>query len=103
MLTAARSNDQLAIATRTEVAADAEGADPPAQRVDTNEILARAEAACAQLSAASQPVPFTAVATRAGISRASLYCDAALRAPIDGVSAASRARGLAPWRGRRPR
>jgi Family of unknown function (DUF6262) len=43
----------------------------------------RAEEACSQLAAAGQPVTFTAVASRAGISRASLYRNPALRALID--------------------
>lgn len=47
------------------------------------ETLARAEDACTQLNAAGQPVTFTAVAAQAGISRASLYRDTALRALID--------------------
>ena len=45
---------------------------------------ARAEQACADLAAAGQPVTFTAVAARAGIGRATLYRDPALRALIDG-------------------
>ena len=44
---------------------------------------ARAEQACAELAAAGQPVTFTAVAARAGIGRATLYRDPALRALID--------------------
>jgi hypothetical protein len=44
---------------------------------------ARAEQACAELTAAGQPVTFTAVAARAGIGRATLYRDPALRALID--------------------
>jgi uncharacterized protein DUF6262 len=43
----------------------------------------RAEQACAELAAAGQPVTFTAVAARAGIGRATLYRDPALRALID--------------------
>jgi hypothetical protein len=45
---------------------------------------ARAEQACAELAAAGQPVTFTAVATRAGIGRATLYRNPALRALVDG-------------------
>jgi Family of unknown function (DUF6262) len=43
----------------------------------------RAEQACAELTAAGQPVTFTAVASRTGISRAALYRDTTLRAIID--------------------
>jgi hypothetical protein len=46
------------------------------------ERTARAEQACAELAAAGQPVTFTAVAGRAGIGRATLYRDPALRALI---------------------
>lgn len=45
--------------------------------------LSRAEQACAELTASGQPVTFTAVAERAGIGRATLYRDTALRAVID--------------------
>jgi Family of unknown function (DUF6262) len=45
--------------------------------------LDRAEQACAELAACGQPVTFTAVAARAGIGRATLYRDPALRAVID--------------------
>ena len=44
---------------------------------------ARAEQACAELAGAGQPVTFTSVAARAGISRAALYRDPALRALVD--------------------
>jgi hypothetical protein len=47
------------------------------------ERTARAEQACAELAAARQPVTFTSVAGRAGIGRATLYRDPALRALID--------------------
>ena len=47
------------------------------------ERTARAEQACAELAAAGQPVTFTAVAGHAGIARAALYRDPALRALID--------------------
>jgi hypothetical protein len=47
------------------------------------ERTARAEQACAELAAAGQPVTFTAVAGRAGIGRATLYRDPALRSLID--------------------
>jgi hypothetical protein len=46
-------------------------------------LTARAEQACADLAASGQPVTFTAVAARAGIGRATLYRDPALRAVID--------------------
>ncbi len=46
--------------------------------------LARTEQACTDLAASGQPVTFTAVAARAGIGRATLYRDPALRAIIDG-------------------
>lgn len=45
---------------------------------------ARAEQACAELADAGQPVTFTAVAARAGVGRATLYRDPALRALVDG-------------------
>jgi hypothetical protein len=45
---------------------------------------ARTEQACAELVNAGQPVTFTAVAARAGIGRATLYRDPALRALVDG-------------------
>jgi hypothetical protein len=45
--------------------------------------LSRAEQACAELAASGQPVTFTAVAKRAGIGRATLYRDPALRAIIE--------------------
>jgi len=45
--------------------------------------LARVEAACAELAAAGQPVTFSQVAARAGISRTTLYRRADLRAVID--------------------
>jgi hypothetical protein len=44
---------------------------------------ARAEQACSELAASGQPVTFTAVAARAGIGRATLYRDPALRALIE--------------------
>ncbi len=47
-------------------------------------LTARAEQACAELAASGQPVTFTAVAARAGISRATLYRDPALHAIVDG-------------------
>src|ERR1019366_1081420 len=46
-------------------------------------LVARAEQACTQLAASGQPVTFTAVATRAGIGRATLYRDPGLRAVIE--------------------
>ena len=45
--------------------------------------LARVEAACAELAAAGQPVTFSQVAARAGISRTTLYRRADLRAIIE--------------------
>ena len=45
--------------------------------------LIRVEAACAELAAAGQPVTFSQVAARAGISRTTLYRRADLRAVID--------------------
>jgi Family of unknown function (DUF6262) len=44
---------------------------------------ARVEAACTQLAAAGQPVTFKAIATRARISRTTLYRRADLRAVIE--------------------
>ena len=44
---------------------------------------ARVEAACAELAAAGQPVTFAEVASRAQISRTTLYRRADLRAVID--------------------
>ncbi len=44
---------------------------------------ARAEQACAELAAAGQPITFTAVAGRAGLGRATLYRDPALRALVN--------------------
>ncbi len=45
--------------------------------------LSRAEQACNELTANGQPVTFTAVAEQAGIGRATLYSDPAIRAVID--------------------
>jgi hypothetical protein len=45
--------------------------------------LSRAEQACNELAASGQPVTFTAVAEQAGIGRATLYRDTAIRAVID--------------------
>ena len=45
--------------------------------------LSRAGQACAELAASGQPVTFTAVAERAGIGRATLHSDPALRAIIE--------------------
>jgi nicotinamidase-related amidase len=47
------------------------------------DLLARVEHACAELTAAGQPVTFTAVAEHAGTGRATLYRNAAARAVID--------------------
>jgi Putative nuclear localisation signal of quaking len=47
------------------------------------ELVTRVERACAQLVRARQPVTFVAVATRAGIGRATLYRDASLRALVN--------------------
>jgi hypothetical protein len=57
--------------------------DSLAGRMSRPDPVARIEQACAQLAGSGQPVTFTAVAARAGISRASLYRDPALRAVID--------------------
>lgn len=46
------------------------------------ETLARVEQACAELLRASEPVSFTTVAARAGISRTTLYRDESLRAVV---------------------
>jgi hypothetical protein len=45
--------------------------------------LTRAEAACAELAAAAQPVTFAEVAARAQISRTTLYRRADLRAVVE--------------------
>jgi Family of unknown function (DUF6262) len=45
--------------------------------------LARVERACTELLTDSLPVTFTAVATKAGISRATLYRDESLRAVVE--------------------
>jgi hypothetical protein len=45
--------------------------------------LSRAEQACNELTGKGRPVTFTAVAELAGIGRATLYRDPALRAVID--------------------
>ena len=45
--------------------------------------LSRVEAACDELTAAGQPVTFSQVAVRAGISRTTLYRRADLRALVD--------------------
>ncbi|MDQ4096318.1 MAG: DUF6262 family protein [Actinomycetota bacterium] len=47
------------------------------------EVLARVERACAELLRDGQPVSFTAVATRAEISRTTLYRDETLRAVVE--------------------
>jgi hypothetical protein len=52
----------------------------PAEQHDE---LARAEAACAELAAAGQPVTFNQVAVLAGVSRTTLYRRADLRALVD--------------------
>jgi hypothetical protein len=63
------------------------------------EVTTRAEQACTELTRSGQPVTFTAVAARAGIGRATLYRDPALRAVIDDhrhrAAAASTLTGLA--------
>ena len=48
------------------------------------ELLARTEAAVADLQAAGKPVTFTAVAAATGVSRATLYRHPDLRAVVDG-------------------
>jgi len=45
--------------------------------------LARVERACAELVGEREPVTFTAVAERAGISRTSIYRDQTLRAIVE--------------------
>ncbi len=45
--------------------------------------LNQTEQACAELAASGQPVTFTAVATRTGIGRATLYRNPAIRAVIE--------------------
>jgi hypothetical protein len=45
--------------------------------------LARVEAACIQLAATGQPITFPEIAAGAGISRATLYRHADLRAIVD--------------------
>lgn len=47
------------------------------------ETLERIEQTCAELIRDGQPITFTNIAARAGISRTSLYRDPALRAVID--------------------
>lgn len=49
----------------------------------SSDTLARVERTCAELLRNGLPVTFTNVAARAGINRASLYRDAALRAVVD--------------------
>ena len=44
--------------------------------------LSRVEHACGELAASGEPVTFTAVSARAGIGRATLYRDTALRALV---------------------
>jgi hypothetical protein len=45
--------------------------------------LTRVEAACAELTAAGQPITFAGIAARTRISRTTLYRQAGLRAVID--------------------
>ena len=45
--------------------------------------VVRVERACAELIDAGAPVTFTAVATRSGVGRATLYRDPALRALVE--------------------
>jgi len=45
--------------------------------------LVRVERVCAELATTGQPITFTAVAERAQIGRATLYCDQQLRAVVD--------------------
>ncbi|HTW98808.1 MAG TPA: DUF6262 family protein [Acidimicrobiales bacterium] len=54
------------------------------------ETLARVERACAELVAAAETVTFTSVAGRSGVSRATLYRDASLRAVVEEHRARSR-------------
>lgn len=54
-----------------------------AQRTDVETLARDAEAACAALLAAGQPVTFDEVATRAGLGRATLYRNPDLRAIVE--------------------
>jgi|ERR1700729_2008885 len=47
------------------------------------DLVARAERACAELAASGQPVTFTALARHAGVGRATLYRNPAVRAVIE--------------------
>lgn len=49
----------------------------------TPETLANVERACAELLSERAPVTFTVVATRTGVSRATLYRDLTLRAVVE--------------------
>lgn len=49
----------------------------------TPETLASVEKACAELVYEQAPVTFTVVATRTGVSRATLYRDSSLRAVVE--------------------
>ncbi len=49
----------------------------------TPETLASVERACVELVSARTPVTFTIVATRTGVSRATLYRDQSLRAVVE--------------------
>lgn len=47
------------------------------------ETLNRVERACAELLREAQPITFTTVATRTGVSRTTLYRDQSLRAVVE--------------------
>jgi len=49
----------------------------------TPSLLNRVERACTDLRRDDQPITFTAVATRTGLSRSTLYRNPALRAVVD--------------------
>jgi hypothetical protein len=51
--------------------------------VTSEELLARVEAALADLAASGRPITFTAVAAHAGLARPTLYRDATLHAMVE--------------------
>jgi hypothetical protein len=56
----------------------------------SEDLRQRVEQACTDLAAAAQPVTFTAVATQAGIGRATLYRNPELRALVEEYRARAR-------------